>query len=92
MATKPIEDIEAWSKTLSPWRQDCLRRLAVSNELTSADHGELLALIKASAGFTPQTPVATPVAFTAFARLTISTTLPSAGSMGVGECWTRSGI
>ncbi|TAX55346.1 hypothetical protein ELI01_08945 [Rhizobium leguminosarum] len=52
MAGEPIDDIEAWSAKLSPWRQDCLRRLAVSNELAENDFSELLGMIKQSAGFT----------------------------------------
>ncbi len=64
MGGEPIEDIEAWSKNLTPWRQDCLRRLAISNELTADDLDELLALIKAGAGFTLETPPPAPIAFT----------------------------
>ena len=45
----PIDDIEDWSKTQAPWRQDCLRRLALSDGLTQADLDELVAIIKASA-------------------------------------------
>ena len=51
MVVEPIDDIVAWSQKLSPWRQDCLRRLAISNDLAETDHAELLAMIKASAGF-----------------------------------------
>lgn len=59
----PIEDIEAWSKKQSMWRQDCLRRLAVSSgELSDEDLAELLAIIKDAAGFSmlSPTPAATP--------------------------------
>jgi ABC-type lipoprotein export system ATPase subunit len=56
MAAEPIDDIEAWSEKLSPWRQDALRRLAVSNELTDTDIDELLAMIKQGAGFELATP------------------------------------
>ena len=64
MNGQPIDDIEAWSKKQSPWRQDCLRRLAISDELTATDFDELLALIKLKAGFNLATQPPTPVAFT----------------------------
>ena len=51
MASEPIDDIVAWSNTQVPWRQDCLRRLAIANELTEADEAELLGMIKHTAGF-----------------------------------------
>jgi len=51
MSEAVINDIEAWSKTLAPWRRDCLRRLATSNDLTDSDYDELLAIIKRAAGF-----------------------------------------
>jgi energy-coupling factor transporter ATP-binding protein EcfA2 len=63
MAAEPIDDIEAWSKKLSPWRQDALRRLAVSNELTDTDIDELLAMIKQGAGFELATPAPKSVPF-----------------------------
>ncbi|WP_133365514.1 AAA family ATPase [Qipengyuania sediminis] len=63
MSGEPIDDIEAWSKKLSPWRQDCLRRLAISNELTEEDLGELLAMIKQGAGFALDDPAPAPVPF-----------------------------
>lgn len=63
MAAEPIDDIEDWSQKLSPWRQDALRRLAVSTELTDSDIDELLAMIKQSAGFALATPALTPVPF-----------------------------
>ncbi|MBL8652354.1 MAG: AAA family ATPase [Sphingopyxis sp.] len=63
MATEPIDDIENWSKKLSPWRQDALRRLAVSNDLTDGDSDELLAMIKHAAGFVLPSPAPTPVPF-----------------------------
>ena len=56
MATEPIDDIVAWSQTLSPWRRDCLRRLAASNDLIDADVAELLAMIQSSAGFVAEAP------------------------------------
>jgi len=64
MATvAPIEDIEAWSQKLSLWRQDCLRRLAISDELIDADLDDLLAMIKHTAGFKLDNPPPTPVPF-----------------------------
>lgn len=64
MSSDPIDDIEAWSKKQSLWRQDCLRRLAISNDLTEDDLGELLAIIKAGAGLALDTPPPAPVPFT----------------------------
>jgi len=64
MAGEPIDDIEAWSKNLPPWRQDCLRRLAVGGELTNTELDEVLALVKHAAGFTLEVEAPTPVAFT----------------------------
>jgi len=43
---EPIDDIVDWSAKLSPWRQDCLRRLALTDNLTADDLSELLAMIK----------------------------------------------
>lgn len=45
-----IDDIVAWSAKLSPWRRDCLRRLALADELVPKDMGELLGMVKAAAG------------------------------------------
>jgi hypothetical protein len=64
MAAEPIDDIEAWSKKLSPWRQDCLRRLAISNDLTEADYDALLAMIKDAAGFKLDTEPPEAIPFT----------------------------
>ena len=50
MAKTPIDDIEDWSKKLSPWKQDALRRLAISNELADTDLDELLAMVKSAGG------------------------------------------
>ena len=63
MAAKPIDDIAAWSKGLAPWRQDALRRLSISEDLTVADLDDLLAMIKKSVGFSLDTPAPTPVPF-----------------------------
>jgi energy-coupling factor transporter ATP-binding protein EcfA2 len=52
VAIEPIDDIVAWSGTQSLWRQDCLRRLAASTELTTTDHEDLIGMIKQAAGFT----------------------------------------
>lgn len=51
MAGEPIDDVLEWSNKLSPWKQDALRRLAISNDLTEADASELLAMVKSAAGF-----------------------------------------
>ncbi|NOE24829.1 AAA family ATPase [Ruegeria sp. HKCCD6157] len=59
----PIDEIEAWSKKQSPWRQDCLRRLAVSTELEETDISELLAMIKHQVGFELDSPAKEPVVF-----------------------------
>ena len=48
---EPIDDIIAWSSTQPLWRQDCLRRLALSSELTDDDHEALVGMIKKAAGF-----------------------------------------
>lgn len=63
MASEPIDDIISWSATQQPWRRDCLRRLAIGNDLTDADQDELLAMIKQAAGFTLASPPPTPIAF-----------------------------
>ena len=62
MAIEPIDDIIAWSRTQPLWRQDCLRRLAVSSDLTETDHEALLGMIKKEAGFslTTEPPAAIP--------------------------------
>lgn len=64
MASTPIEEIEEWSSKLSPWRRDCLRRLATSGELSEKDAGELLALIKKAAGFELDEDPPEPIPFT----------------------------
>lgn len=64
MAGEPIDDIVEWSKKLSSWKQDALRRLAISNELTEADISELLAQVKAAAGFQLPAEPPKPVPFT----------------------------
>ncbi|GLQ79948.1 hypothetical protein GCM10007881_34670 [Mesorhizobium huakuii] len=51
MAGAPIDDVVEWSETLSSWKRDALRRLAISNELTEADIDALLGMVKSSAGF-----------------------------------------
>jgi ABC-type lipoprotein export system ATPase subunit len=64
MTAEPIDEIEVWSKKLAPWRQDALRRLAVSNELSGNDFDELLAMIKNAVGFQLTTPAPAPAPFT----------------------------
>jgi hypothetical protein len=64
MSGEPIDDIAAWSKKQSPWRRDCLRGLAISDELAATDFDKLLALIKLGAGFTLDTLPPVPGAFT----------------------------
>ena len=44
-----IDDILEWSAKLSPWRQDCLRRLSLQDDLSDDDFNGLLTMIKASA-------------------------------------------
>ncbi|MEY9404503.1 hypothetical protein ACVME8_001946 [Bradyrhizobium diazoefficiens] len=63
MSGEPIDDILDWSKKLSAWKQDALRRLAISNDLTSGDLGELLAMVKTDAGFSLASPPPAAVAF-----------------------------
>jgi energy-coupling factor transporter ATP-binding protein EcfA2 len=63
MAVEPIDDIEVWSKKQFLWRQDCLRRLAMSNDLSETDLADLLAMIKHGAGLTLAAPPPTPAPF-----------------------------
>ncbi|WP_024277718.1 AAA family ATPase [Xanthobacter sp. 126] len=56
MTAEPIDDVLDWAKKLSSWKQDALRRLAISNDLTDTDLGELLAMVKMAAGFSPASP------------------------------------
>lgn len=64
MSNRPIDDIETWSRTLSSWRQDCLRRLAIGDDLTDGDFDELLVMIKHASGLEIDKPVPTPMPFT----------------------------
>lgn len=64
MTIEAIDDIEKWSKRLSIWRQDALRRLVINNELTNADVDELLAMIKNVSGFSLDLSPPTPIPFT----------------------------
>jgi energy-coupling factor transporter ATP-binding protein EcfA2 len=68
MASEPIDDVLDWAKKLSSWKQDALRRLAISNELTGGDLGELLGMVKTAAGFNLASapPAAVPFAKTHF--------------------------
>lgn len=63
MTGEPIDDVLDWSKKLSSWKQDALRRLAISNDLTDADLGELLAMVKTAAGFSLASPPPSAVPF-----------------------------
>lgn len=51
MAGEPIDDILEWSNKLTSWKQDALRRIAISSDLTDTDLRELLAMVKTAAGF-----------------------------------------
>lgn len=51
-------------KEVSFWKQDALRRLAISNELTETDIDELLAQDKSAAGFKLPAPAPKAVPFT----------------------------
>lgn len=64
MAGTPIDDVVDWSTKLSAWKQDALRRLAISNELTDDDIDALLAMVKHAAGFALTEPPPSPVPFT----------------------------
>lgn len=63
MAGEPIDDIIDWSTSQQPWRRDCLRRLAIANDLTETDQDELLAMIKQAAGLTLACEPPAPIAF-----------------------------
>jgi energy-coupling factor transporter ATP-binding protein EcfA2 len=63
VAKEPIDDIVAWSATQALWRQDCLRRLATTADLTQTDLDELLAMVKKAAGFTLPSPPPAAVPF-----------------------------
>jgi ABC-type lipoprotein export system ATPase subunit len=58
MSVTALDDIEAWSNKLTPWRRDCLRRLAISNDLSDMDLAELLAMIRSAAGLDAAPPPA----------------------------------
>jgi hypothetical protein len=66
------EDILQWASKLSPWRQDALRRLATSSQLTSQDHDELLAAVQEAAGFSvsPKPPALNPLTKAHFSGVT----------------------
>lgn len=68
-----VEDVIEWSTSkLSPWRQDALRRFAISGLLTDQDQTELLGLVKEAAGFAvdPKPPAPIALAKTHFATAT----------------------
>src|SRR3546814_6108347 len=64
MVSEPIDDIVAWSNTLSTWRQDCLRRLALADDLRESDQAELLGMIKQEAGLALAEAPPTAIPFT----------------------------
>src|SRR3546814_7936200 len=64
MVSEPIDDIVAWSNTLSTWRQDCLRRLALADDLSESDQAELLGMIKQEAGLALAEAPPTAIPFT----------------------------
>lgn len=57
-------EILEWAEKLKPWQRDALRRLACTDQLTSKDEDELLALLKAEHGIAgePSPPSAEPLA------------------------------
>lgn len=61
--SEPIDDILDWSEKLSPWRRDCLRRLALTENLAENDLSELLGMIKAAAGLPINAVPPAPVPF-----------------------------
>ena len=61
--SEPIDDILEWSEKLSPWRRDCLRRLALTDNLTANDLSELLGIIKVAAGLPINTAPPAPIPF-----------------------------
>ena len=63
MANEPIDDIIDWSVGQAAWRQDCLRRLATTDELTAVDLDELLAMVKTEAGLAAVKAPPAPVPF-----------------------------
>src|SRR3546814_18521326 len=64
MVSEPIDDIVAWSNTLSTWRQDCLRRLALADDLSESDQAELLGMIMQEAGLALAEAPPTAIPFT----------------------------
>lgn len=72
-----IDDILQWASKLSPWRQDALRRLAQTANLTDNDRDELLAAIQEQVGFTVQhkPPALSPLTKAHFSGVTGGTPL-----------------
>ncbi|MBY5637719.1 AAA family ATPase [Rhizobium leguminosarum] len=62
MPVEPIDDILEWSGKLTSWKQDALRRLAGSPDISDEDRNDLLSMIKAGAGLT-LSPSPEPVVF-----------------------------
>ena len=50
MTTTVSQDIIAWSNTLSTWKQDALRRLALSGKINDSDKDELIDQIRTEVG------------------------------------------
>ncbi|CAP56766.1 AAA family ATPase [Gluconacetobacter diazotrophicus] len=61
--SEPIDDITNWSTKLSPWRRDCLRRLALTDDLVADDLSELLGMVKAAVGLPTGAGQPAPVPF-----------------------------
>lgn len=63
MGREPIDDVLDWAKKLTPWKQDALRRLAISNDLSDEDLSELLGMVRTSAGLSLATTPPDPIPF-----------------------------
>lgn len=61
--SEPIDDILDWSEKLSPWRRDCLRRLALTDNLVADDLIDLLGMIKVAAGLPISAAPPAPIPF-----------------------------
>lgn len=63
MSEAALNDILSWSEELSPWRRDCLRRLALSDSLSKQDYDELFELIRTSVGLDAEGKAPSPIPF-----------------------------
>ena len=61
--SEPIDDIVNWSENLSPWRRDCLRRLALADDLVVDDLSELLGMVKVAVGLPTNALPPAPIPF-----------------------------